>query len=80
MQVHELVPPYVQSELMGPSQAVDPRAMPLPDFIKETMAILDTTPDTDEVLVARVLPLRHAERGDYPALYRSFNELVAATR
>lgn len=79
VQVHEIVPPYVQSELMGPSQAVDPRAMPLTDFITETMAILDTTPDTDEVLVERVLPLRHAERGDYPAFYRNFNELIAAT-
>lgn len=79
VQVHELVPPYVQSELMGPSQAVDPKAMPLIDFIEETITILDTRPDTDEVLVERVLPLRHAEQGDYPALYRSFNERIAAT-
>ncbi len=36
-QVLELIPPYVQTELMGPRMASDPNAMPLKDFISETM-------------------------------------------
>lgn len=74
VRVHELVPPYVQTELMGAQQAVDPRAMPIADFIEETMSILDTKPYVEEVLVEKVLPLRHAEKGDYPAFFREFNE------
>ena len=79
VRVHELVPPYVQTELMGARQAVDPRAMPLADFIEETMSILDTKPDVEEVLVEKVLPLRHAEKGDYPAVFRAFNERFATS-
>lgn len=78
VRVHELVPPYVQTELMSAEQASDPLAMPLADFIKETMSILDSAPDAEEVLVERVLPLRHAERSDYSAFFRSFNERLAA--
>ncbi|WP_329740402.1 SDR family oxidoreductase [Dyella sp. A6] len=77
VQVHELVPPYVQTELMSAEQANDPLAMPLADFIEETMSILDTAPDVEEVLVERVLPLRHAERGDYSTFFRTFNERLA---
>jgi uncharacterized oxidoreductase len=40
IEVLELVPPYVQTELMGSRQANDPRAMPLKEFIAETMKIL----------------------------------------
>ena len=58
----EIAPPYVQTELMGPHQAVDPRAMPLADFIAEVMAILGREPTPAEVIVGRCEPLRHAER------------------
>lgn len=37
VKVVELVPPLVQTELTGPEQAVDPRAIPLADYIAETM-------------------------------------------
>jgi uncharacterized oxidoreductase len=79
VQVIELIPPYVQTELMGPEQASDPNAMPLKDFIDETMRILKTSPDADEILVERVKPLRFAEaNGGYNTFFKQFNDSAAA--
>jgi uncharacterized oxidoreductase len=50
VQVIEIVPPYVQTELMGAQQASDPNAMPLKDFIEETMSLLKSSPDAKEIL------------------------------
>lgn len=61
VEVIEIVPPYVQTELLGPHQAVDPAAMPLADFIAEVMTILETQPKAGEVIVERCKPLRFAE-------------------
>jgi uncharacterized oxidoreductase len=78
VQVIELAPPYVQTELMGPGQASDPMAMPLQDFIAETMNLLRTSPDATEILVERVKPLRFAEaNGGYEAFFKKFNEAAA---
>ncbi|WP_432422215.1 SDR family oxidoreductase [Robbsia betulipollinis] len=75
LQVLEIVPPYVQTELMGPEQASDPDAMPLREFIAEVMGILTQSPQTDEICVERVKPLRHAEAsGGYAAFFRQFND------
>ena len=77
VQVIELAPPYVQTELMGAEQASDPHAMPLKEFISEVMQIIKTKPDTKEVLVQRVLPLRYAsEKGaaEYEAFFTQFND------
>lgn len=64
VEVKEIVPPYVQTELQGERQANDPMAMPLKDFIAETMAILKSDPHAAELCVDRVRPLRNAaERG-----------------
>ncbi|BDP42039.1 oxidoreductase [Deinococcus aetherius] len=74
VQVIELVPPYVQTELMGSGQASDPNAMPLVDFIGETMRLLETFPDATEILVERVKPLRFAEvDGKYGAVFGQMN-------
>jgi uncharacterized oxidoreductase len=79
VQVVELVPPYVQTELMGARQANDPNAMPLQDYITEVMSILKTVPDAAEILVERVKPLRFAERGDnYQSFFKKFNDTIAA--
>jgi uncharacterized oxidoreductase len=79
VQVLELAPPYVQTELMGPGQAADPRAMPLKDFIAETIAILQTSPEANEILVERVKPLRFAEAsGNYDAAFKTFNDAMSA--
>lgn len=60
--VLEIAPPYVQTQLQGAHQATDPNAMPLADFIAETMTLLAGRPDQGEVLVQRVHPLRFAEK------------------
>jgi uncharacterized oxidoreductase len=57
VKVLEIAPPYVQTELMGAQQASDPRAMPLKDYIDETIALLGT--DAEEILVEKVKPLRN---------------------
>jgi uncharacterized oxidoreductase len=64
VQVIELAPPYVQTELTGPRQASDPNAMPLADYISETMALLEAHPAAEEILVERVHFQRFAERED----------------
>lgn len=80
VQVLELVPPYVQTNLMGERQANDPNAMPLNEFIAETMSILKSSPDAKEILVERVKPLRFAERGSsYDSFFKKFNDTVAAS-
>jgi len=79
VQVLELIPPYVQTELMGPRQASDPNAMPLEDFIAETMTILKTSPEAIEICVERVKPLRFAEAsGGYDAFFKKFNNAMSA--
>ena len=85
LQVLELAPPYVQTELMGERQAKDPHAMPLNDFIGEVMSILATQPDATEILVEPVKPLRLAAGGgykpaDYAAFYKKFNDGMVAAR
>ena len=75
VRVLELAPPYVQTELNGPYQLSDPRAMPLQEFIDETIQVLGT--DVDEVLTQRVGFLRDATgRGDY-AFTVKFNDMMA---
>ncbi len=80
IEVIELVPPYVQTELMGPGQAADPRAMPLREYIAETLSLLAATPTPPEILVERVKPLRFAAQGDYPAFYQNFNRAMAVAK
>ncbi|NYF79765.1 SDR family oxidoreductase [Granulicella arctica] len=80
IEVLELAPPYVQTELMGSGQASDPRAMPLADFIAEVIEIIKTQPDATEILVERVKPLRFAEQNGkekYDAFFQSFNDAIS---
>jgi uncharacterized oxidoreductase len=74
VEVLELAPPYVQTELAGPHQATDPHAMPLADYIAEVMQILSNpTPASDEILVERVKTLRWAERTGYDKIFEANN-------
>ncbi len=75
IEVLELVPPYVQTELGGPSQAIDPNAMPLADYTDEVMQIL-SEPELPqgEILVERVKALRWAEKnGDSERMFALVN-------
>lgn len=70
VEVIEIAPPYVQTELLGPQQAVDPAAMPLAEFTAEVMALLESAPDTGEIIVERCKPLRFAaENGQVAAIF-----------
>jgi len=71
VRVREIIPPWVATELMGEKPS-DPRAMPLEEFIAETVELIDD--DTlDEIAVQRVLPLRNAAKTDELAFFRQFN-------
>ena len=75
VKVLELAPPYVQTELMGSHQASDPRAMPLKDYIEETIAALG--PDANEVLVERVGMLRNNPGPKEHEFVNKFNDMMA---
>jgi uncharacterized oxidoreductase len=77
--VLELIPPYVQTDLLDGSS--DPRAMPLKDFIAEVMEILKTKPEAKEICVERVNGLRRAaESGKYDAVFNELNEAWTAEK
>ena len=81
VQVLELIPPYVQTGLMGDRQANDPAAMPLADYIAETMSILTTSPEATEICVERVKSRRFAEaNGGYDDFFKKMNDAMAAAR
>lgn len=76
--VIEIIPPYVQTELMGAQQASDSRAMPLAEYLQETFHILKTQPDVEEVHVERVKFLTQAaERGEYGKVFETLNGMWA---
>ncbi len=81
IQVIELAPPYVQTELTGERQKNDPNAMPLADYIAETMKLLRENPDAPEILVNRVKPQRFAEKsGQYDEFFKKMNDMLTAAR
>jgi uncharacterized oxidoreductase len=60
--------------LTGSQQASDPNAMPLADYISQTMALLEARADDDEILVDRVHFQRFAEReGRYAESFARLN-------
>lgn len=75
VEVLELAPPYVQTELTGQHQANDPRAMPLDAFVAEVMDLLEAGDHPGgEVLVESTRAMRWAERdGRYEATFAAMN-------
>ncbi len=81
VKVVELIPPYVQTTLMGDHQANDPRAMPLKEFIVEVMEIIQTQPDATEIRVEKVRPLRLAAEGgekQYEQAFQGLNDAMSS--
>jgi uncharacterized oxidoreductase len=78
IQVIEVIPPHVRTGLQG-ERGFDPRAMPLDEYVAETMDLLQSQPDADEIVVERVKAFRFAERdGTYHDIYPAFNEAITA--
>lgn len=74
VEVIEIAPPYVQTELLGPQQAVDPMAMPLAEFTAEVMSLLESASASGEIIVERCKPLRFAaENGQVAAIFAQLN-------
>jgi len=72
VQVTEIVPPAVQTALMG--QKDNPDYMPLDEYADEVMSLLEAHPDAHEILVKRVRFLRDAvSRGDYDQVVGTLN-------
>jgi uncharacterized oxidoreductase len=76
VEVLELIPPYVQTDLMD--GADNPRAMPLSQFIAEVMEIFKTQPTPSEICVENVKRLRHAaENRTFDQIFLGMNSSIA---
>jgi uncharacterized oxidoreductase len=73
VKVLELAPPWVRTDLMNSKEAA--QAMPLDEFINETMNALGT--DSDEVLVERVKILRNNPGPGEAAFVNQFNDMIS---
>ncbi|MEF2072261.1 SDR family oxidoreductase [Consotaella aegiceratis] len=75
VEVLELSPPYVQTELTGDAQATDPRAMPLAAYISEVFAMLEQGQHPrGELLLERDQARRWSERdGTYDSIFAAMN-------
>jgi uncharacterized oxidoreductase len=68
--VLEIAPPWVQTDLLNSKE--EPRAMPLNDFIEETIKVLRT--DAEEILVEQAKPFRNNPGPNESALVKQFND------
>jgi uncharacterized oxidoreductase len=74
VRVLEIAPPWVRTELMNSQEAE--LAMPLDQFIAETMTVLGT--DNDEILIEAATAFRAIVGPSEHALVNSFNEQALA--
>ena len=72
VRVIEIAPPWVQTDLLNSNE--EPRAMPLADFIRETIEALSV--DTDEALVKSVLSLRSNPGPNEGIVVNQFNDMM----
>jgi uncharacterized oxidoreductase len=76
VKVIELPPPWVQTDLHNSNN--EPRAMPLAEFIAETIPVLGT--NVEEVLVERAKPLRNNVGPGEGAFVTQFNDSLAGLK
>jgi uncharacterized oxidoreductase len=74
--VLEIAPPWVQTDLLNSNE--EPRAMPLKEFIDETIKVLGT--NAEEILVERAKPLRNNVGPNEGAFVTQFNDLMQQPR
>ncbi|RAY13673.1 oxidoreductase [Actinomadura craniellae] len=73
VRVMELQPPSVRTPLL-PGQEDNEAAMPLDEYVAETVALIEAQPDAKEIQVERVKFLRYGEaRGDYDHVVATVN-------
>jgi uncharacterized oxidoreductase len=70
----EIAPPWVQTDLLNSKN--EPRAMPLGEFIEETMKVLAS--NSEEVLVERVKMLRNNAGPNEAAFVTQFNDTISS--
>src|SRR5260370_27499557 len=70
--VLEIAPPWVQTDLLNSKE--EPRAMPLKEFIEETMEVLGT--DAKESLVDQAKPFRTNPDPHESGLVTQFNDMM----
>jgi uncharacterized oxidoreductase len=70
--VLEIAPPWVQTDLLNSNE--EPRAMPLKEFIEETMRVLGT--DAEEILVEQAKPFRNNPGPNESGLVTQFNDMM----
>ncbi len=68
--VREISPPWVQTDLLNSKE--EPRAMPLKDFIEETVELLGT--DAKEIVVEQAQAFRNNPGPNESALVTQFND------
>ncbi|KGT93004.1 DltE [Erwinia typographi] len=75
VEVLELSPPYVQTELTGSAQIADPRAMPLAKYIARVMTLIEHHQHPNgEILLAGDKARRWAEKeGTFDTLFHAMN-------
>ncbi|AKU97770.1 Oxidoreductase, short-chain dehydrogenase/reductase family [Labilithrix luteola] len=76
VEVIELAPPWVQTDLLGPENRSDARAMPLDQYMAETMSLLER--GDLEVVVERAKPLRNNVGPDESKFVNELNDMVGA--
>src|SRR6202043_513704 len=75
--VLEISPPWVQTDLLNSND--EPRAMPLKEFIEETIKVLGT--DAEEILVEQAKAFRNNPGPNESALVTQFNDaMISAPR
>lgn len=80
IQVIEIAPPRVQTDMQGPAD--DDRSMSVDDFVAETLSLLASRPAAGDVIVKAARGLREAERdGAYAEMFAAVNpHALAAAR